>query len=110
MMVYYVISTVLQCAHVIATRFVPAVGNAAGILGVGIPLVVGFLWAKKERPESIGKALGQGFLLGWTPALIGLVLAFVLGQVSPFIVGVGGLSSGVTGAIGAAAGRAVAKK
>ena len=110
MMGFYAISTILQCAHVIAARFAPAVGNAAGIFGVGIPLVIGFLWAKKDAPDSLGSTLGQGFLLGWIPALIGLVLAFALGQVDLFIVGVGGASSGVTGAIGAAVGRAVGKK
>jgi len=110
MMTWYVISTLLQLGHVVAAELWPAVGQVAGILGVGIPLVVGFMWAKKDGPEAIGSALGKGFLLGWIPALIGLVLAYFLGHVDAFILGTGSVSSGVAGAIGAAVGRALGKK
>lgn len=110
MMSWYMISTVLQVGHVVAAEFVPAVGMAAGILGVGIPLVIGFLWAKKEAPDGVGTALGLGFVLGFVPALIGLVLAYFLGHVEAFLLLAGCGSSGVTGAIGAAVGRAMAKK
>lgn len=108
MMMWYVVSTILQCGHVVVTEFVPAAGAAAAPLGVGIPLVIGFLWAKKDAPETMGATLGQGFLLGFVPALIGLVLAFSLGHVEAFLLGAGSASSGVTGLIGAAVGKKMA--
>ena len=108
MMMWYVVSTVLQLGHVVAAEFIPAVGMAAGILGVGIPLVVGFLWGKKDAPEGMGATLGQAFLLGFVPALIGLVLAFALGHVEAFLLGAGSASSGVGAVIGAAVGKKLA--
>ena len=100
---WLVVSTILQLAHpALATR-VPALANLAAILGVGIPLIVGFLWAR-SGPMPKGAALGRGFLLGWIPALVGLVLALGLGQVTAMILALGGISSGVAGALGAVVG------
>ena len=100
---WMVVSTLLQLSHPALATVVPAFGAMAGILGVGIPLVVGFLWARSDA-YSGSAAFGRGFLLGWVPALIGLVLAFVLGQVNVMILTLGGLSSGVAGGLGALAG------
>jgi len=100
---WMVVSIVLQLAHPALATVVPAFATAAGLLGVGIPLVVGFLWARSDK-FSGGAAFGRGFLLGWIPALVGLVLAFGLGQVIMMIVVLGGLSSGVAGGLGALVG------
>ncbi len=108
MTAWYAVATLLQCGHVVAAHVVPAVGNAAGILGVGIPLVVGVLWAKGAPPESAGAAVTRGFALGFLPALIGLALALALGQVAPLLLIAGSASSGVTGLIGALVGRRLA--
>ncbi len=97
------VSIVLQLSHPALATVIPAFANMAGILGVGIPLVVGFIWAR-SAPMARGAAFGRGFLLGWIPALIGLVLALGLGQVTTMILVLGGLSSGVTGGLGAAVG------
>jgi hypothetical protein len=97
------VSTVLQLSHPALATVLPAFANMAGLLGVGIPLVVGFLWAR-STPMPKGAAFSRGFLLGWIPALIGLVLAFGLGQVTLMILVLGGISSGVAGALGAVVG------
>ena len=109
MMIWYVVSTLLQLAHVVAAEFVPSVANAAGLLGVGIPIVIGYLWAKSDRPEAVGEAVGKSFVLGFVPALIGLVLAFYLGHVEAFLLGAGSASSGVGAVIGALVGRKAAR-
>lgn len=100
---WMVVSTILQLSHPALATVIPAFAAMAGILGVGIPLAVGFMWA---RSQGIGgsPAFGRGFLLGWIPALIGLALAFGLGQVNVMILTLGGLSSGVAGGLGALAG------
>lgn len=97
------VSTVLQLSHPALATVLPAFANMAGLLGVGIPLAVGFIWARSE-PMARGAAFSRGFVLGWIPALIGLVLAFGLGQVTMMILVVGGISSGVAGALGAVVG------
>lgn len=97
------VSTVLQLSHPALATVIPAFANMAGILGVGIPLFVGWIWARGAAVTG-GAAFTRGFLLGWIPALIGLVLALALGQVGVSILVLGGLSSGVAGAIGAAFG------
>jgi len=100
---WMVVSTLLQLGHPALATVVPSIGSAAGLLGVGIPLVVGFLWARGDTVS--GKmAFGRGFLLGWVPALIGLVLAFGLGQVNVMVLTLGGVSSGVAGGLGALVG------
>jgi len=100
---WMVVSTLLQLSHPALATVLPAFAAMAGILGVGIPLAVGFLWARSVGVGG-GSAFGRGFLLGWIPALIGLVLAYGLGQVTVMILALGGLSSGVAGGLGALVG------
>ncbi|HKK94094.1 MAG TPA: hypothetical protein VJ925_11720 [Longimicrobiales bacterium] len=97
------VSTVLQLSHPALATVIPAFANMAGLLGVGIPLVVGYAWAR-QAGVSGGAAFSRGFVLGWIPALIGLVLALYLGQVGTSILILGGLSSGVAGGLGAMVG------
>lgn len=101
---YYVVSLVLQLAHVLAAEIVPAVGGAAGLLGVGIPLFVGAWYG--PHAANPGAAARGGFLIGLVPALVGLVVALALGQVAPFLLVAGSLASGLAGLIGALVGRA----
>jgi len=97
------VSTVLQLSHPALATVVPAFANMAGLLGVGIPLFVGYIWAKGAA-SSGGAAFSRGFVLGWIPALIGLVLALSLGQIGTAVLVLGGLSSGVAGGLGALVG------
>ena len=105
---WYVLSVLLQCAHVLAAAAAPAVAQGALYFGVGIPLVIAFLWAR-SGPGTMN-AVKQGFLLGLIPAAIGLVLAFALGQVFAWLILAGSLSSGVAAIIGALLGNALAGK
>ncbi|MEK9508440.1 hypothetical protein WI460_09605 [Gemmatimonadota bacterium Y43] len=105
---WYVLSVVLQCAHVLGATVSQGVGNLAGIWGVTIPLIVGLLWGRSGPGK--GNAVKQGFLVGFVPALIGLLLAVALGQVEPFLLVAGSASSGVAAVIGALIGNALAPK
>lgn len=105
---WYVLSILLQCAHVLGAEASADIGNVAGILGVGIPLVIGFFWAR-SGPGTMN-AVKQGFFLGFVPALLGLLLAFALGQVPAFLLAAGSLSSGVAAILGALLGNALAGK
>lgn len=105
---WYVLSVVLQCAHVLGATVSQGVGNYAGIWGVAIPLVVGLLWGRSGPGRA--NAVKQGFLVGFVPAFIGLLLAVALGQVEPFLLAAGSASSGVAAVIGALIGNALAPK
>lgn len=105
---WYVLSVVLQCAHVLGATVSQGVGNLAGIWGVTIPLIVGLLWGRSGPGKA--NAVKQGFLVGFVPALIGLVLAVALSQVDLVILGAGSLSSGVAAVIGALIGNLMAPK
>jgi hypothetical protein len=105
---WYVLSVLLQCAHVLGATVSQDIGNLAGIWGVTIPLVIAFLWGR-SGPGTMN-AVKQGFILGFVPAFIGLVLAFSLGQVEAFLLAAGSASSGVTAILGALLGNALAGK
>jgi hypothetical protein len=103
---WYVLSVLLQCAHVLGATVAQGVGDLAAIFGVTIPLIVAFFWGR-SGPGTMN-AVKQGFLLGFVPALIGLVLAYSLGQVQPFLLLAGSASSGITAILGALLGNALA--
>lgn len=106
---YYVVSLVLQLAHVLGAEASPAVGAYAGLFGVGIPLVVG-VWLGATEGRGAGPSARSGFLVGLIPALLGLLLAVALGHVEPFLLVAGSLSSGVAGALGGAIGAALGRR
>ena len=93
------VGTVLQTAMVVVGHWVVAVANLFGPLGVLISLVVGLLWARDEA-RGYGHGAGGGVLVGGACALIGIVISFLLGDVTAMILAVGTVSSAVTGAIG----------
>lgn len=105
---WYVLSVVLQCAHVLGATVSQGIGNLAAVWGMAIPLVIGLLWGL-SRPGA-GNALRQGFLVGFIPALIGLLLSFALGQAEVALVALGSLASGVAAVLGALIGNAVAPR
>lgn len=105
---WYVLSVLLQCAHVLGAAVSQDVGALALYFGVGIPLLIAFLWGR-SGPGTMN-AVKQGFLLGFIPAAVGLVLAFALGQVFAWLILAGSLSSGVSAILGALLGNALAGK
>ena len=105
---YYVWSLALQLAHVIGGKIVPSLLALAAPLGVGIPLVVG-AWYGASGPGAAAAAK-NGFLIGVVPAFIGLVVAYLFGNVEAFLLVAGSLSSGVTGLLGGVLGNALLGK
>lgn len=93
------VGTVLQTGMVLAGHWVAAVAKLFGPLGVAISLLVGLLWAR-ESSGSYGEGAGGGAVVGGACALIGILISFLLGDVTAVILAFGTLSSAVTGAVG----------
>lgn len=98
------VGTALQTAMVLAGHWVAAVAGLFGPLGVTISLVAGLLWAR-ETAEGYGHGAGGGAIVGGTCALIGILVSFLLGDVTAVILAFGTVSSTVTGALGGLIGR-----
>lgn len=98
------VGTVLQTAMVLTGHWKAVVANLFGPLGVAISLLVGLLWAR-ERPRDYASAAGGGAVVGGLCALIGILISFLLGDVTAMILAFGTGSSAVTGALGGLLGR-----
>lgn len=99
---FLVVSTVLQIVMVTAGHFSSAVLGLSGILGVGIPLLVGTAYGAKAA-ESFKSASAGGFVQGIVGAAIGILLAILLGDQTWMLLTFGPISSGITGLLGALA-------
>lgn len=97
---YVLIALGLQLVQVVAGRMWPAVASFAGVLGMGIPLVVGWLYAARVR-FSLKEAATGGALIGAVGALVGLIVAALLGSVGWSFIPLGTLASTATGLVGA---------
>lgn len=93
------IGTGVQTAMVLVGHWVVGVANLFGILGVTISFVVGLLWAR-DASRDYGSGAGGGAVVGGVCALIGIVVSFLLGDVTAAILVLGTLSSAVTGLLG----------
>ena len=93
------IGTVLQLAMVLAGHWVAPVAALFGPLGVTISLLVGLLWAR-EHAHGYGQGAGGGALVGGSCAFLGIVVSWMLGDVTAVILAFGTASSAVTGALG----------
>jgi len=102
------VGTVLQLAMVVTGHFVPAVAALFGPLGVTISLVAGLLYARAAG-GGFGSAVLGGLVAGGLCAFLGIVVSFLLGDVTAVILGLGTASSAATGAVGGLIGRAVAR-
>lgn len=99
-----VIGTVLQLIMVLSGHWVPAVAAQFAIIGTGISLVAGLLYARAAKGSWSDSTLG-GVIAGAVCALLGIVVSVVLGDVPPIILIIGTLSSAVGGVIGGAIGK-----
>src|SRR5438067_1943193 len=93
------IGTVLQLAMVSAGHVSPIVKALFAIGGMGFSLVAGVIYARAAAPTSRGDAVVGGLLAGAICAFIGILGSYLLGDVPASLLGVGTLSSAVTGAI-----------
>ncbi len=98
------VGTALQTAMVVVGHWVSAVANLFGPLGVAISLAVGLFWAR-ESAEGYGHGAGGGALVGGVCALVGILISFLMGDVTAVILVFGTVSSAVTGALGGLLGR-----
>lgn len=106
-MKWLAIGTVLQIAMVVVGHQVTAVANLFGPLGMAISLVAGLLWAR-ESSAGYGNAAGGGAMVGGGCALVGILVSYLLGDVTAMILALGTISSAVTGSLGGLLGRRLA--
>ena len=99
-----VIGTVLQLIMVGVGHFVPAVAALFGPVGILISLIAGLLYARAAKGSWSDSMLG-GAIAGGVCALLGIAVSWLLGDVTPFILVAGTLSSAVGGVIGGAIGK-----
>ena len=102
------IGTVLQLAMVVAGHFVPAIANLFAVGGMLISLVAGLLYARAAR-SAWGDSLIGGFLAGGICAFLGILVSYVLKDVTVDILWMGTLGSAVAGVVGGAVGKLVFK-
>jgi len=96
---------VLQLVMVTAGHFSTAVLDLSGILGTGIPFVLG-LWYGATVPRTYGASAKGGFVIGIVGAAVGVVAAILMGDQTWILFTFAPLSSGVTGTLGALIGTA----
>ncbi|CAN1549177.1 hypothetical protein MCEMIH16_02097 [Caulobacteraceae bacterium] len=99
-----VIGTVLQLIMVGVGHFVPAVAALFGPVGILISLIAGLLYARAAKGSWSDSVLG-GAIAGGVCAFLGIAVSWLLGDVTPFILVAGTLSSAVGGLIGGAIGK-----
>lgn len=103
---FIVASVVLQAVMVLVGHYVEAVLMLSGPLGVGIPFVLGMAWGASRSPAA-REASRDGFIIGFTGAFVGILLAIGLGDQGWTLLTFAPVSSGLTGLLGAIIGRLV---
>ena len=106
----FILGTILQLAMVVAGHFVASIALLFAPIGVSISLVAGLVYAARAGRGAWLERLMIGQMIGGVGALIGIAVSWLLGDVEAIILVIGTISSAVTGAIGAAIGRALAKE
>lgn len=94
----------LQLAMVVAGHFSGTVLNLSGLLGTGIPFVLGVAYGL-TGPRSWGEAAKGGFVIGIVGATLGVLAAILMGDQTWLLLTFAPLSSGLTGLLGALVGR-----
>ena len=104
------IGTGLQLVMVLAGHFKPGVAVLFAPGGMGISALAGALAALGSRPASLGSAGGSGAVAGGVCAFVGILVSYLLGDVSAAVLGFGTASSAVTGAIGGLVGKVLSAR
>jgi len=97
---YVLIALVLQLVMVLLGQVSETVLNLSGVFGMGIPLVVGWLYSVR-RGLPLKEASIGGLLIGAVGAAIGLLLAIPLSGDAWSLLPLGTLASTGTGWLGA---------
>ena len=103
---YIIAGILLQVAMVVAGHYSANVLMLSGLLGVGIPFLLGLAYGSSRTLETKGAAR-DGFLIGVVGAFIGVVVAVLLGDQSWSLLTFAPLSSGLTGILGTIIGRLI---
>lgn len=104
------IGTGLQLVMVLAGHFMPSVAVLFAPGGMAISALAGALAALGSRPASLGSAAGSGAVAGGVCAFVGILVSYLLGDVSAAVLGFGTASSAVTGAIGGLVGKVLSAR
>lgn len=94
-----IFGTLLQLAMVITGHYVPFVAGLFMWGGMGISALAGFFYAARAK-GSLPDSLIGGAIAGGVCALLGILVSYALGDVTPIVIVFGTLSSAATGLIG----------
>ena len=97
---YVTIALVLQLGMVLLGQVSGTILDLSGVFGMGIPLVVGWLYAVR-RALTLKDASTGGLLIGAVGAAVGLLLAIPLNGDSWSLLPLGTIASTFTGWLGA---------
>ncbi|HYE46545.1 MAG TPA: hypothetical protein VEA44_12325 [Caulobacter sp.] len=100
------IGTVLQLAMVIAGHYVAAIAGMFAIGGMLISLVAGLLYVRAAR-GGWGDSLAGGLIAGAVCAFLGILVSYLLKDVTVDILWMGTAGSAVAGLVGGAIGKLV---
>ena len=100
------VGTVLQLAMVLSGHWVPAIAASFAIAGMAISFLAGWLAAAWALRRGMAAAR-DGAIAGGACALIGILVSWLLGDVTVAVLVFGTISSAITGALGGAAGGAM---
>ena len=100
------IGTVLQLAMVIAGHYVAAIAGMFAIGGMLISLVAGLLYVRTAR-GGWGDSLAGGLIAGAVCAFLGILVSYLLKDVTVDILWMGTAGSAVAGLVGGAIGKLV---
>ena len=98
------IGTVLQLLMVVSGHFVPAIAAQFAIVGMLISLVAGVLYARAAK-GGWGDSLIGGLIAGGVCAFIGILVSYLLKDVTVDILWMGTAGSAVAGLVGGAIGK-----
>lgn len=100
------VGAALQLLMVVSGHFVPAIAALFAIGGMLISLIAGLIYARAARGSWPDSLLG-GLIAGGLCALLGIVVSYLLKDVTASILLLGTLSSAVTGLVGGAIGKLI---
>jgi hypothetical protein len=104
------VGTILQLVMVVTGHFIPAVkDHIFAVGGMAISLLAGLNYARRAR-GGWGSSLVGGAIAGGVCALIGILVSAALHDVELAVVAFGTGASIVTGLVGGAVGRLVARQ
>jgi hypothetical protein len=106
------IGTALQLTMILVGHLVPglAQGNFFAIVGTTLGAVTGFLYGRRATEGGMGPTAAAGAIAGGVAGVVGAAASAGLGDVPLTTIGIAGVSTVVTGAIGGVLGRMLGQR